>query len=172
VRCVVLESGGGTLERLGSDSFDETVVVTQLASEPSLVFAERAMAKLASAERSGKRVQELTLLTGRRHDEAARAARRLVALRLSAHAQASASVTELILQTPSESDGKARDELLELAGEVTGASSAPILVRLRFGDPEPQSGVFQKPCAPPRAGSESPASSPARSARTRRIPGL
>lgn len=148
LRCIVVERGSAPFAQRSSEGFDETVAIAQLPGEPPALFAQRAMARIAGVERSGRHFESLTLLTGRERDAASRAARRLVVLGLSAHAKAQGRSAELLLQGHVDASTQQRSELLQLVGEVT-ESSETASVRLCFGEspgqrPERRSGVFAK----------------------------
>lgn len=148
LRCIVVEDGGPGLSHERCDDFDETVAIAQLPGEMPVQFAQRTLAKIANVERSGRHFEALALLTSHRQDGAAQAARRLIVLGLSNHAQARGASATLLVQAHDDADDAARRQLLELVGEVTESSAhAGMAVRLRFGqpptrEPEPKSGVF------------------------------
>jgi hypothetical protein len=149
LRCIVVECGSGPFAQSRADGFDETIAIAQMPGELPAIFAQRAMARIAGVERSGRHFESLTVLTGRQGDAASRAARRLVVLGLSAHAKGQSHPAELLLQVHADASVQERSELLELVGEVTEASQA-VSVRLCFGQtssppPAPRSGVFAKP---------------------------
>lgn len=149
LRCIVVERGSEPFAQQSADGFDETIAIAQMPGELPAVFAQRVMGRLAGVERSGRHCESLTLLTGRQDDAASRAARRLLVLGLSAHANSKDQSTELLLQGHADASAQARGELLELVGEVTEASGA-VSVRLCFGEsssprPARRSGVFAKP---------------------------
>jgi hypothetical protein len=149
LRCIVVEIGSEPLAQRGADGFDETIAIAQMPGELPIHFAQRALARIAGVERSGRHFESLTLLTGRRGDAASRAARRLVVLGLSAHAGAQNSSTELLIQGHADASVQERSELFDLVGEVTEASKA-VSVRLCFDSASSpraarRSGVFAKP---------------------------
>lgn len=147
--CVVVENGSEPFVQRDADGFDETIGIAQMAGESPASFAHRVMARIANVERSGRHFASLTLLTGRRSDAASRAARRLLALGLAAHAKTRGSYANLLLQGHADASLEERSELLELVGEVREASEA-VAVRLFFGEPPTprparRSGVFASP---------------------------
>lgn len=151
VRCVVLERGATPLTQLGSDEFDQTIVIAQMGGEAPLAFAQRATSRIASLERSKRPFESATLLTGDAHDPAAKAARRLIVLGLAAAARAHGKLIELHLTAPPKAGQQVRAELLGLVEEIWASSGGkPIPVRLRFGaqldaPDAPRSGVFTLP---------------------------
>ena len=86
LRCVILECGAGRLRE--ADGFDQTIAVAQMQGESPLAFAQRVVERIANIDRSGRSFESATMLVGLRDDLAAKAARRLIALTLSAHARA------------------------------------------------------------------------------------
>jgi hypothetical protein len=148
LRCVVIESGSFPLTQAGAEDFDETLVIAQMRGEPAAVFAQRALARIASIERAGRRFDAATVLTGDGDDAATLAARRLIVLGLSTHGSANGGMTELLLTARPKASLEVRFGLLGLVEEVLGSSNGPqVPVRLRFGEPaqrgpEPRSGVF------------------------------
>jgi hypothetical protein len=134
LRCLVVESGSTPLASIRPEAFDQTILVTQMSGEQPTAFAQRAMAKIAAVERSGRQFAELTLLTGSLSDVASRAARRLLVLGLSTHARAVGSLAELVLSAPEQLDSHQRSELFELAEEIMAtAPSGGMPIRISFG---------------------------------------
>jgi hypothetical protein len=149
LRCIVMERGSSPLVERSAEGFDETIAIAQAPGELPAVFAQRAMARIAGIERSGRHFESITVMTSARGDAACRAARRLIVLGLSAHARTLGQAAELLLQAQADAGLEERSELLELVGEVTEASGG-ISVRLCFVEPPrarpaPRSGVFAKP---------------------------
>ncbi len=146
LRCVVLERGAGRLTEAAG--FDETIVVAQMQGESPLAFAHRVIERIASMDRSGRSFESATLLVGSRDDRPAKAARRLMALALSAHARARDDFSELTLAAVDETTPEGRAELLGLAEELMAqpnSSCVPVRVRLGSGatETERKSGIFR-----------------------------
>jgi len=134
LRCLVVESGSAPIGSVRAEAFDQTIAVTQMSGEQPTAFAQRAMAKIAAVERSGRQFAELTQLTGSYSDVASRAARRLLALGLSTHARAVGGLAELVLSAPEQLDSEQRSELFELVEEIVAtAPSGALPVRISFG---------------------------------------
>jgi hypothetical protein len=149
VQLIVVELGSSPLSRVPSGGFDQTIAVTQTHGELPVHFAQRALARLAHVERRGGHVESAVLLPGDRHDAASNAARHLVVLGLSAHAEAHPGMSELCLLASADAEPAARRELLELAERVTaGAKPDAPPVRIRFSEAsaasEPKSGVYSR----------------------------
>ncbi|HEX2875213.1 MAG TPA: hypothetical protein VHP33_28370 [Polyangiaceae bacterium] len=148
LRCIVVESGAAGLTS-PSAGFDETIVVTQTADELPAIFAQRVLARIASAERGHRRFESLVLQTGDRDDSASRAVRRLILLGMAAHGRAGAVPAELLLSASPWLAPERRVELLGLIEEVLASKERPLPVRLVFGvQPQPAaelgSGIFAK----------------------------
>jgi hypothetical protein len=146
-RLIVMERGSSTFARDSLDEFDETVAVTQLHGERPDDFAKRVLRRIAGAERSGQNFQAAMLMAGKADDDATRAARRMIALAISAHAKLSGIRPEVVLMASPDASPDARARLLELVDElVCGAEGEPLPVRLCFSDTKPaaelRSGVF------------------------------
>jgi hypothetical protein len=143
----VIESGSFPLTQAGAEDFDETLVIAQMREESAIVFAQRALARIASVERSGRRFDGATVLTGDCEDATALAARRLIVLGLSMHGRAH-GMSELLLSARPKASLEVRVGLLGLVEEVLASSNGDqVPIRLRFGEPaqrvpEPRSGVF------------------------------
>jgi hypothetical protein len=150
VQLIVVELGAAPLSRGPCEDFDQTIAITQTHGESPGHFAQRALARLAHAERASGRVQSAVLLTGH-HDAASNAARREIILGLSTHAEAYPGMSELRLQASAGAAAGVRMELLELAGQVTaGAKPSAPPVRIQFGESpypvsEAKSGVYARP---------------------------
>jgi hypothetical protein len=149
VQLIVVELGSVPLSRVPSEGFDQTIAVTQTHGESPVHFAQRTLARLAHAERANGRVHSAVVLTGH-HDAASNAARRLIVLGLSTHAEAHSGMSELRLQASVSASPAVRMELLELAGQVTACAkpSAPP-VRIQFSEApypvsEAKSGVYAR----------------------------
>lgn len=144
---MVVESGASLFAH--TDGFDETIAVAQMQGEPATLFAQRALARIASIERSGRHFESMAVLAGGRSDAGSKAARRLIVLGLSSHARAIGQPAELLLHAYAHASVQERSELLELVGEATDVSGS-LSVRLCFGEPPAErpvrrSGVFPKP---------------------------
>jgi|SRR6478752_3840824 len=156
IRCVVLEAGSLPLTDSDAEGFDQTIVIAQMQGELPALFAQRTLERLASVERSGRRLEAATLLTGDRHDPASSAARRLIAMGLSASARAHGPghVAKLTLYAPPKFCSQQCAELLGLAEEVTALGQGEhVPVRVRFDEESPapsrrRSGFFPAPRAP------------------------
>jgi hypothetical protein len=147
-----MECGSGRLTE--ARGFDETIVVAQMQGEHPLAFARRVIDRIASVERSGRRFDSATVLTSRQHGFASRAARRQVALALSAHARGRGGMSELTLMSVAEAEPGGSDELLGLAEELMvlpNAKSVPVRVRFGAGSAEAPrpSGIFPALSAKP-----------------------
>jgi hypothetical protein len=147
VRCVVVEQGAPPFLPGDAEDFDETVVVAQLVDERPEVFAQRMLARLAWAARSGKVFRTAIVVTKASASPESLAARRRIVLAFAAHAEANGGMVEIALRARSSATLEERFELLGLVEEVLGVcrgSLAP--VRLRFGESiehaDERSGVF------------------------------
>lgn len=150
VQFIVVELGSAPLSRVPAEGFDQTIAVTQTQGESPAHFAQRALARLAHVERTGGLVESAVVLTGDGHDAASNAARRLIVLGLSTHAEAYPGMSELRLQAPASAAPAVRMELLELAGQVTACArpdAPPVRVRFNeapFPASEAKSGIFSR----------------------------
>jgi hypothetical protein len=173
LRCVVLECGAGRLRE--ADGFDETIAVAQMHGESPLAFAQRVIERIASIDRSGRSFESATLLVGPRDDWPAKAARRLIALALSAHARARRDMSELTLAAVGEAKPEGRAELLGLAEELMAlpnSSSVPVRVRFGSGATETRrtSGILRA-VSPPRSCNWREAGEPDLRGATNDVPG-
>jgi hypothetical protein len=148
LRLLVVETGASPLRGEGSDEFDETLAIAQMRDEQPEAFAQRTLDRLASVERSGRHYASAVLLTGPRHDDAARVARRRIALGLAAHGSAHGDSCELRFESDRGVSEQAQVGLLELVEELMAdREHGAIPVSLRFGDSsqtsrELKSGTF------------------------------
>lgn len=146
-RLLVVEGGASAFGADGADGFDETVALLELEDDEPADFAERVLRRLATAEHSGQAFDAVVLFVGSSSEAGARAARRLIALGVAAHAGASPRLSELVIVARANAPEALRYQLLDLADELTlSAEQAPLPVRLTFGDPKPAlaSGVFER----------------------------
>ena len=146
-RLLVVEGGAAVFSPDGADGFDETVALLELEGDQPADFADRVLRRLATAEHSGQSFDAVLMFIGSSCDASARAARRLVALGVAAHAETSPHLSELVIVTAADAPEDLRYQLLELADElILGSDQAPLPVRVRFGDPKrpPISGVFER----------------------------
>ncbi len=152
IRCVVLESGSLLLTDTDAENFDHTIVIAQMQDEPPAAFAERTLERVAGLERSGRRFEAATILTGNHHDGPAQAARRRIVLSLAAHLLPTPGA-KLTLRAARDTAPDDRAELLDLAADVMGyrgsdddGSIEPVGVRLCFdeggAEPRRRSGTF------------------------------
>ena len=148
-RLLVVEGGGTVSSPDGADGYDETVALLELEGDEPADFADRVLRRLATAEHSGQGFDAVVLFVGSSADASVRAARRLIALGVAAHACASPHLSELLIVASPSAPEELRYQLLELADElVLSADQEPLPVRLRFGEPKrnltPVSGVFER----------------------------
>jgi hypothetical protein len=147
LRLLVKETGSGPLTNVEADAFDETVVIAQTQDESAHAFAERAVLRIAAAERAGRRFDSTLLLAGDQREQGSQAARRAIARSMAAHARAHGR-SELVLETTAAPTTALRHELLSLVEElVSGSEGQSTPVRLRFTDAavphsQPKGGVF------------------------------
>jgi hypothetical protein len=143
-RLIVVERGASLFAREGAEDFDETTAVTQLAGEPDAELAQRALSRIALAERSGRCFGSAMLFVG---ESGSSAARRLIGLGLAAHAAAGLELTELVVVAPANASAELRASLVELTDDLLfGPEHSPLPIRLCFAEPERQpehgSGTF------------------------------
>ena len=135
-----------------ADEATELMVVVEGESEPPLDFALSTMRRIATLERSGRRVREVVILVSGQHDGQALAARCLLARAVLTH-QMQEGQGELTFDAQPETDTEAQHELLSLAGVLmTDLGHSQISIRVRFADVRPvartvpeadaKSGVF------------------------------
>jgi hypothetical protein len=147
LRLLVVETGASPLRGDGSQEFDETLAIAQMRDEAPEDFAQRTLDRIAAAERSGRHYDSAVVLTGPRHDDAARVARRRIALGLAAHGSACGDSCELRFETDCGTSQQAQAALLELVEELMASGQrGAIPVSLRFGESsqpwtEPKSGT-------------------------------
>lgn len=147
LRLLVKEAGSGPLTSAEAEAFDETMVIAQTQGESAQTFAERAVERIATAERAGRRFDSTLLLAGDQPEQGAQAARRAIARSMAAHARAHGQ-PELVIETTATPSAALRHELLALAEELlVGSEGQSTPVRLRFtatpaSHPPPKSGVF------------------------------
>jgi hypothetical protein len=142
-----VEGGATVFSPDGADGFDETVALLELEGDEPADFADRVLRRLATAEHSGQSFDAVLVFIGASCHDSARAARRLVALGVAAHAVTSPHLSELVIVAAADTPEELRYQLLELADElILGSDQAPLPVRVRFGDPKrpPISGVFER----------------------------
>ncbi|RYZ02356.1 MAG: hypothetical protein EOO73_32135 [Myxococcales bacterium] len=147
-RLMVVEAGASLACRDDAAEFDETTAITQLSGEPAADLAQRALARIALAERSGQAFDSALLVVG---ESGASSARRLIALGLAAHARASHRLSELVVLAPADASAELREELLMLADELLFGAEQPLPVRLCVAtqrEAEQRSGTFW--CIPER----------------------
>lgn len=114
------------------DEFDETVAITQVADERPADFAERALRRIASAQRSGQYFTAAELFIGSRHDEPTCAARSRVGRAIAEHAESSHALSELVAVVSADADDDVRSRLVQLNDEMAVESREKRLpVRLR-----------------------------------------
>lgn len=143
-RLIVVERGASLFTRDGAEDFDETTAVTQLEGESEAELAQRALGRIALAERSGRRFSSAMLFVG---ETGSSAARRLIGLGLAAHAAAASELTELVVVAPPNASAELRASLLELTEDLLFAPEhSPLPIRLCFAEPErapdQRSGTF------------------------------
>lgn len=141
-RLIVVERGASLFSREGAEDFDETTAVTQLEGESDVELAQRALSRIALAERSGRRFNSAMLFVG---ESGSSAARRLIGLGLAAHADS--DLTELVVVAPPDASAELRASLLELTEDLLFAPEhSPLPIRLCFAEseraPEQRSGTF------------------------------
>jgi hypothetical protein len=147
LRVLVKETGSGPLTSAEAGAFDETMVIAQMQGEPAEVFAERAVERIAAAERAGRRFDSSLLLVGDQQEPGSQAARLAIARSMAAHARAHGQ-SELILETTATPKAALRHELVSLVEELlAGSEGQSVPVRLRFTatplpNSPPKSGVF------------------------------
>ncbi|RYZ06124.1 MAG: hypothetical protein EOO73_17090 [Myxococcales bacterium] len=136
-RLIIIEQDAPSITCTGDKGFEEAVVVAQLAGEHPSELAQRALHRIALAERLGQPFHEAYLCTAGTDQSATRAARRLMTLGIAAHADAAHSLNELILCAPSAVDFTQREALVRLADDaVLAGKEKPLRVRLCFVDDE------------------------------------
>jgi hypothetical protein len=144
---LVVEGGATVISPNGADGFDETVALLELEGDEPADFADRVFLRLAAAERSGQCFEAVLLLVGSSSEASVHAARRLIALGIAAHAEASPHLSELVIVASANAPAALRYQLLELADElVLNPDQKPLPVRVRFDEPQrgPVSGVFER----------------------------
>jgi hypothetical protein len=147
-RLMVVERGASLTCRDDVEVFDETIALTQLPGEAPAELAERALSRLAQAERSRTFFDSLLLAVS---EEGAGEARRLLGLGLASHGTSSGAARELVIIAPARPSAELRDELLQLTDELLLGAERPLQVRLRFAAERGQalqSGTFWSIPAP------------------------
>lgn len=145
---MVVERGASLSCRDDAAEFDETTAITQLSGEPAAELAQRALARMALAERGSKVFDSALLVVS---EVGSSSARRLIALGLAAHAIASPRLTELVILAPSDASSELREELLRLTDELLFGAERSLPIRLCFAverEAEQRSGTFW--CIPER----------------------
>jgi hypothetical protein len=133
VRVVVREDGAARFEsEVLPDGRDETVVLAQLRGEPPADAVRRALARIASIERSGRTIESAVLLVAPWSDAELIASRSLVTRALVAHMAASRR-GELVISAE-DADESAYGDLNDLADALRAESlRSGVDVRLRLG---------------------------------------
>lgn len=131
IRLVVSEDGAARFDsEVLPDGRDETVVIAQLRGESPLETVHRGVARVASLERSRRRVESALILVSPRCDAEFRASRMLLALALMSH-MAAAQDGELVL-CADEPDDELYDQLATLVDRLrTEFAYSGVDVRLR-----------------------------------------
>jgi hypothetical protein len=134
LRCVIVEHGSPRLSEAGAGAFDETIAIAQMQGELPVAFAARVLERIATIERAGRALESAVVLAGSSCEPAAKAARRSIVMKLSAHARARGELSQLTLARDTDAKPDSRAELLGLAEEVMVLPHADSLrVRVRFG---------------------------------------
>jgi hypothetical protein len=119
-------------EQASAENFDETVALAQLRDESPEDFADRVARRIGAAAHSAP-FSEAMLCASDTCEHAALSARRLIAIAIAAHAEATSSPPELVVVASASISRGARDRLLELTDDlVLGAAGTSLPVRLRF----------------------------------------
>lgn len=134
-RLIVVEAGASASPEVDG-AYDETVVVAQLAGEPSIAFADRALHRLAATEQSHEPFHQAILCAAESCEDDTRASRRLIALALASHAASSHTLGELVVCAPVDTSREERDSLMSLADDLVSFEGLPQLpIRMRFLEP-------------------------------------
>lgn len=150
---MVVERGASLSCRDDAAEFDETTAITQLSGEPDAELAERALARVAVAERGSKVFDSALLVVS---ELGASSARRAIALGLAAHAALSPRLKELVIMAPADASPALREELLSLTDELLFGAERSLPIRLCFAvkrEAEQRSGTFW--CVPERDAGDS-----------------
>lgn len=136
---MVLERGASLSCRDDAAEFDETTAIAQLQGESDAELAQRALGRLALAERSGHSFEAALLVVS---ETGSTSARRLIGLGLVAHA----ATRELVVIAPPDASSALRNDLLQLTDELLFGAERALPVRLCFDatvrEPELKSGTF------------------------------
>jgi hypothetical protein len=131
-RLIVVERGASLLARQEAENFDETVTVAQMRDEAADDFADRVTRRVGAAAHSVP-FSEALLYASEATDHATLSARRLIALAIAAHAEATSTPGELVVVASADASSAEREQLLELADDlILGTQGQPLPVRLRF----------------------------------------
>lgn len=149
LRVLVKEAGSPKLTVGGADAFDETVVIAQMKGESAAAFAERAVERIETLGRSGKRLSAATLQTGLQHDDEVGAARRAIILALLGYDRRG-DISEVLLEAITSKPNDHHHLLLLVDELLRLPQPAALPVRLRFREAddamlEADSGVFWLP---------------------------
>lgn len=148
---VVVESGAAPcLQDETSGAFEQTTVIAQLANEEPAEFADRVLRRLAALERTARGFAPgfagAVLMTGASDDGETESARRLIALGIAGHAEATGSLAELRVCAPESASAKLRAALFQLADDlVLAAERKPLPVRVSFLEARPLAALRSHP---------------------------
>lgn len=138
-RLIIVEDRAPSMIGTSERGVAEVVVISQLPGEAAAELAQRALHRMALAERTGRPFHEAYLCTAATDESATRAARRLMTLGVAAHADSAHSLNELVLCAHSDADLAQREALVRLADDaVLAGKEKPLRVRLRFVDEAPR----------------------------------
>lgn len=142
---MVLERGASLSCRDDAAEFDETTAIAQLQGESDAELAQRALERIAQAERTGHGFEAALLVVS---EAGSSSARRLIGLGLAAHV----ATRELVIIAPPAASPALREDLLRLTDELLFGAERALPVRLCFDatvrEPELKSGTFW--CVPER----------------------
>lgn len=134
VRLVVVESGADVRDFDTLDpGADGVHIIKQGSDEAPVELAARAIERLASIERSDRRLEQSVLLVSKYFDEQSAAARELLARALLTHASV-AGAAELMLALRADADPSLRSSVLTLVETLMGEQGAAAMpIKIRFG---------------------------------------
>lgn len=137
---------------LDSATDGESVTVLVQDHDSAHRLAVRTMRRLASVERTGKRLTQAVVVVGSDKDASALAARCVLVRVLLAHL-VRAGAGEVVLTAGGDTDSELRHQLLALAGTLAGeVGSSGVAIRVRFGqDARPPARAGARRAPPPSA---------------------
>jgi hypothetical protein len=144
---MVVERGASLLvsEQAETENFDETVTVAQMRDESPDEFSDRIVGRIGAAAHSDP-FREVLLFASRACEHATLSARRLIALAIAGHAEATCSPAELVVVASADASRAEREPLLELADDlIFSAQGTSLPVRFRFIAVAGQAAPFEVP---------------------------